>query len=136
MTSTRTTGGTLNNWDNSFAFLLGNEPPGDHALAGHDQASPPIHNVALTQQQIQQNYAAGVGASYYLLFDVSALTNTPQSYIMFTASQYDNYSYLFYRADLHQPEFDLDADRHHPDRRASASARTARSCRSTRPTSR
>src|SRR5580658_9319221 len=52
---------------------------------------------ALTQQQIQQNYAAGVGASYYLLFDVSSLINIPQSYIMFTASQYDSYSYLFDR---------------------------------------
>ncbi len=49
------------------------------------------------RQQVQQNYAAGVGATYYLLFDVSSLTNTPQSYVMFQASQYDNYSYLFYR---------------------------------------
>ena len=57
----------------------------------------PSTTSALTQQQMQQNYAAGVGASYYLLFDVSALTGTSQSYIMFTASQYDNYSYLFYR---------------------------------------
>ena len=30
-----------------------------------------VHNAALTQQQVQQNYAAGVGATYYLLFDVS-----------------------------------------------------------------
>ena len=45
--------------------------------------------------------------AYYLLFDVSALINVPQSYIMFTASQYDNYSYLFYAADVHQPEFEL-----------------------------
>jgi len=28
---------------------------------------------------------------------MSSLTNTPQSYIMFTATQYDNYSYLFQR---------------------------------------
>jgi hypothetical protein len=56
-----------------------------------------VHDIALTQQQVQQNFSAGVGASYFLLFDVSALTGTSQSYVMFTASQYDNYSYLFYR---------------------------------------
>ena len=39
----------------------------------------------------------GSARAYFLLFDVSALINTPQSYIMFTASQYDSYSYLFYR---------------------------------------
>src|SRR6185437_10510368 len=38
----------------------------------------------------------GVGQRYYLLFDVSALSGVPQSYILMTASQYDNYSYLFY----------------------------------------
>ena len=90
------TGGAINNWDNSFAFLLGNETSGDHPWQGSIRFAA-VHDVALTQQQIQQNYAAGVGASYYLLFDVSSLINTPQSYIMFTASQYDSYSYLFYR---------------------------------------
>jgi len=91
-----TTGGSLSNWDNSFAFLLGNETSGDHPWQGTVRFAA-VHNVALTQQQIQQNYAAGVGATYLLLFDVSTLTNTPQSYIMFTASQYDSYSYLFAR---------------------------------------
>jgi len=90
------TGGAINNWDNSFAFLLGNETSGDHPWQGSIRFAA-VHDAALTQQQIQQNYAAGVGASYYLLFDVSSLINTPQSYIMFTASQYDSYSYLFYR---------------------------------------
>ena len=54
-----------------------------------------IHSHALTVAQIQENYAAGVGQLYYLLFDVSALTGVSQSYIMFTATQFDNYSYLF-----------------------------------------
>jgi hypothetical protein len=90
------TGGAINNWDSSFAFLLGNETSGDHPWQGSIRFAA-VHDVALTQQQIQQNYAAGVGASYYLLFDVSSLINTPQSYIMFTASQYDTYSYLFDR---------------------------------------
>src|SRR6185437_4680960 len=71
-------------------------PGGQHAWQGTIKFAA-VHDVALTQQQVQQNYAAGVGATYFLLFDVSSLTNTPQSYIMFQASQYDNYSYLFYR---------------------------------------
>jgi hypothetical protein len=91
-----TTGGAVNNWDDSFAFLVGNETSGDHPWTGSLRFAA-VHDVALTLQQIQQNYAAGVGATYYLLFDVSSLINTPQSYIMFTASQYDSYSYLFAR---------------------------------------
>ncbi len=91
-----TTGGAINNWDTSFAFLVGNETSGDHPWSGTLRFAA-VHDVALTQQQIQQNYAAGVGATYFLLFDVSSLTSTPQSYIMLTASQYDNYSYLFAR---------------------------------------
>jgi hypothetical protein len=91
-----TTGGAINNWDTSFAFLVGNETSGDHPWTGSLRFAA-VHDVALTQQQIQQNYAAGVGATYFLLFDVSALTGTPQSYIMFAASQYDSYSYLFAR---------------------------------------
>jgi hypothetical protein len=91
-----TTGGAINNWDNSFAFLVGNETSGDHPWSGTLRFAA-VHDVALTQQQIQQNYAAGVGATYFLLFDVSALTDTPQSYIMLAASQYDSYSYLFAR---------------------------------------
>ena len=90
------TGGTLSNWDNSFAFVLGSAPGGTRPWQGTIRFAA-IHNAALTVQQIQQNFAAGVGASYFLLFDVSQLINVPQSYIMFTAAQYDNYSYLFQR---------------------------------------
>jgi Concanavalin A-like lectin/glucanases superfamily len=90
------TGGTLNNWDNSFAFVLGGAPGGTRSWQGTIRFAA-IHNVALTTAQIQQNFAAGVGASYFLLFDVSQLINVPQSYIMFTAAQYDSYSYLFAR---------------------------------------
>jgi hypothetical protein len=45
---------------------------------------------------VLQNYHAGVGQKYFLLFDVSSIVNIPESYIMMTAMQYDNYSYLFY----------------------------------------
>ena len=42
-----------------------------------------------------QNYQAGVGQRYFMLFDVTDVTGVPQSYVMFTVSQYDSYSYLF-----------------------------------------
>ncbi|MCG8038788.1 MAG: LamG domain-containing protein, partial [Candidatus Thiodiazotropha taylori] len=50
--------------------------------------------------QIQQNFEAGVGEKYFLLFNVSSLLNLPQSYVMIEVSQFDNYSYLF-----RQPKF-------------------------------
>jgi Concanavalin A-like lectin/glucanases superfamily len=92
-------GGTLANWDSTFALVLGNEVTGQRSWQGVIKFLA-IHNRALTPAQIQQNFAAGVGQKYYLLFGVSALTGVPQSYVLFTASQYDNYSYLFY-----QPKF-------------------------------
>jgi len=55
-----------------------------------------IHDTALTPAQVLQNYNASVGQKYYLLFDVSSIVGIPESYIMMTAAQYDNYSYLFY----------------------------------------
>jgi Concanavalin A-like lectin/glucanases superfamily len=88
-------GGSLANWDNTFALVLGNETTGDRQWLGEIRLLA-IHDSALTAAQIQQNYAAGVGQKYYLLFDVSGIVGIPQSYIMMTAAQYDNYSYLFY----------------------------------------
>src|SRR4029077_5283459 len=65
-------GGALANWDSTFALVLGNEVTGHRQGQGAIK-SPPIHNRALTPAQIQQNFAAGVGQKYYLLFGVSAL---------------------------------------------------------------
>jgi hypothetical protein len=87
-------GGTLGNWDDTFVFLLGNETSGTRKWTGTIRFAA-VFNKALTPDQVQQNFAAGVGERYFLLFDVSALTNVPQSYVMFTVSRYDSYSYLF-----------------------------------------
>ncbi|HYC10265.1 MAG TPA: LamG domain-containing protein, partial [Steroidobacteraceae bacterium] len=87
-------GGSLANWDSTFALVLGNEVTGQRQWQGVIKFVA-IHNRALTAAQIQQNFAAGVGQKYYLLFGVSSLTGMAQSYILFTGSQYDNYSYLF-----------------------------------------
>ncbi|MGB6307256.1 MAG: LamG domain-containing protein [Steroidobacteraceae bacterium] len=97
-------GGTISNWDSSFALVLGNEVSGDDSWQGLIKFVA-IHSRALTAAQILQNYNAGVGQRYYMLFNVTTQTGVPQSYIMFTVSQYDSYSYLFY-----QPTFiSLDA---------------------------
>ena len=54
-----------------------------------------VHNRALTEPQIQQNFDAGVGQKFFLLFSVSHLINVPESYIVFEASIFDSYAYLF-----------------------------------------
>ena len=87
-------GGTLANWDSTFALVLGNETTGQRQWQGTIKFVA-IHNRALTPAQIQQNFAAGVGQKYFLLFGVSQLTGVPQSYILFQGAQYDTYSYLF-----------------------------------------
>jgi len=89
-------GGSFANWDSTFALVLGNETSGQRQWQGVIKMVT-VYNTALTQAQITQNFNAGVGQKYYLLFGVSSLTGVNQSYIMFTASQYDNYTYLFYQ---------------------------------------
>lgn len=89
-------GGTLANWDNTFALVLGNEVSGDRSWQGLIKFVA-IHNRALTSSQVVQNYNAGVGQRYFLLFDVSSVTALSKSYVMFTASQYDSSSYLFFQ---------------------------------------
>jgi hypothetical protein len=87
-------GGSLIDWDSSYAFVLGNEVSGDRQWQGKLRLVA-IHNRALTQAQIQQNFLAGVGEKFFLLFNVSDHTGVPETYILIEASQFDNYSYLF-----------------------------------------
>ena len=89
-------GGTLGDWDDTFALVLGNEPSGDRQWKGVLRMAA-IHNRALTPAQVQQNYDAGVGEKFFLLFNVSAHSGTPSSYVLFEVSQFDSYSYLFNR---------------------------------------
>jgi Concanavalin A-like lectin/glucanases superfamily len=89
-------GGTLAAWDNTFALVIGAETSSDHPWQGVVRMLA-IHDRALTPAQVQQNFTAGVGEKYYLLFDVSTLVNIPKSYIMLTGSELDSYSYLFAR---------------------------------------
>lgn len=89
-----TRGGTIADWDDTFAFVLGNEVSGDRQFEGIFRLVA-VHNRALTADQVQQNFQAGVGEKYYLLFYVSHLVDVPQAYIMFEVSQFDSYGYLF-----------------------------------------
>ncbi|MCU7844617.1 MAG: LamG domain-containing protein [Candidatus Thiodiazotropha sp. (ex Monitilora ramsayi)] len=89
-----TAAGNLSDWDNSYALVLGSEPSGEHQWAGKIRLMA-VHNRALNEAQIAQNFDAGVGEKYYLLFDVSSLVDLPDSYILFEVSQFDNYSYQF-----------------------------------------
>ncbi len=89
-------GGTISNWDSTFALVLGNEVSGDRSWQGLIKFVA-IHSRAMTPAQVMQNFNAGVGERYYVLFNVSTVTGVSQSYVMFTVSQYDSYGYLFYQ---------------------------------------
>jgi hypothetical protein len=87
--------GNLNDWDDSFAFVLGNEVSNDRLWQGTIRMVA-IHNRALTPEQIVQNFEVGVGEKFFLLFGIGDVPGVPAgSYIMFEVAQYDSYSYLF-----------------------------------------
>ncbi|HTD73971.1 MAG TPA: LamG domain-containing protein [Steroidobacteraceae bacterium] len=87
-------GGTISNWDSTFALVLGNEVSGNRSWQGLIKFVA-IHSRAMSASQVMQNFNAGVGERYYLLFNVSTVTGVSQAYVMFTVSQYDSYGYLF-----------------------------------------
>jgi hypothetical protein len=87
-------GGSLADWNDTFALVLGNEVSGDRAWQGVIRLVA-VHNRALTQPQIQQNFEAGVGERFYMLFSVAHLTDIPDSYVLLEAAQFDSYGYLF-----------------------------------------
>jgi hypothetical protein len=87
--------GNLNDWDDSFAFVIGNEASNDRPWDGVVRMVA-IHNRALTPEQVQQNFDVGVGEKFFLLFGIGDVPGVPaDSYIMFEVAQYDSYSYLF-----------------------------------------
>ncbi len=105
------TPGNLADWDDSYALVFGSESGGAHPWQGKLRLVA-IHDRAMSETQIQQNFEASVGEKFLLLFSVSEHVNDPncflpaedttkpdipQCYVMFTVSQYDNYSYLFYK---------------------------------------
>ena len=85
--------GRLWNWDPNHTFLLGNEPSNDRLWLGKLQLVA-VYDLALTQAQIDQNFAAGVGKRLIMRFDVSAWAGAG-SFIEFMVSEFDEFSYLF-----------------------------------------
>lgn len=93
-------GGNISSWRNNFALVLGNETSGNRQWQGIIRLAA-VHNRTLTEEQIQQNYEAGVGQKFFLLFYLGEhLTTVPEPYLLFEVSQFDSYSYLF-----NQPRF-------------------------------
>lgn len=102
--------GDLLDWDDSFAFILGGEAGGSKQWQGKLRLVA-IHNRAMTPTQVLQNFDAGVGEKFFLMFSVSDLMGDPdcflpsavtpsnpngdQCFIYMLVSQYDSYSYLF-----------------------------------------
>ena len=71
-------GGSLADWDDTFALVLGNETSTNRQWEGVLRMVA-IHNRALTPTQIQQNFEAGVGEKYFMLFSVAHLLPTCRS---------------------------------------------------------
>jgi hypothetical protein len=90
------TGGSLSDWDPSYVFTLGSDVGGANQWLGKIRMVA-IYNRALTQEEITQNFDAGVGQKYHLLFKVGHLsTDIPDtSYIWMEVAEFDDYSYLF-----------------------------------------
>lgn len=87
-------GGLFNDWDDTFAFALASEVDNQNRWAGTVRLLA-IHNRAMTDEQVLQNFDVGVGEKYFLLFNVSDHVGIDDAYVVFEVSQFDSYSYLF-----------------------------------------
>lgn len=89
-------GAVLRDWDNGFAFVLGNETTGATLTQWQGAIRfVAVHKRALSAEDIKKNFDVGVGARYLLLFNISELIDLPGSYIVFEVQQLDDYGYLF-----------------------------------------
>jgi hypothetical protein len=89
-------GGSLVDWQDTFALVLGNEASGDGLWQGTFRLVA-IHNRVLTPEQVVQNFDVGVGEKFFLLFSIEDIIGVPTAYILFEVAQYDSYGYLFTR---------------------------------------
>jgi hypothetical protein len=90
--------GRLWSWDDGYRFTIGNYVDQSKGWEGQVRLIA-IYDHMLNEEQIQRNFNAGVGKRVLLRFDVSNLTG-PGSFVEFTVSELDDYSYL-----LCQPTF-------------------------------
>jgi len=90
--------GRLWSWNEDFHFSIGNYWDSSRSWEGQVRLVA-IYAHALEEEQIQQNFNAGVGKRVLLRYDVSQWTG-PGSFVEVTVSELDDYSYL-----LCQPTF-------------------------------
>jgi Concanavalin A-like lectin/glucanases superfamily len=89
-------GAVLRDWDNGFAFVLGNETTGAATTQWKGSIRfVGMHKRALSAADIKKNFDVGVGARYLLLFNISELIDLPGSFIVFEVQQLDDFGYLF-----------------------------------------
>lgn len=86
--------GSMSNWSDNYALVLGAETSRAYPWAGVIKMVA-IHNRALSEDKIKQNFDSGVGEKFYLMFNIAEFTKVPDSYIVFEVSEFDDYSYLF-----------------------------------------
>lgn len=87
--------GNINQWDETFALILGNEAGGEYPWRGTIRFLA-IHNRALTAEQVLTNYNVGVGQKILVAFSIADLIDDmDDAYIVFQVEQFDDYSYLF-----------------------------------------
>ena len=83
------------NWDAAFGFTIGNEYEAQSGnLWQGTYRMVAIHNRALSEVQVQQNFDAGLGNFVTLAFDVSAVVGAPAS-VQMQVTELDDYSYVF-----------------------------------------
>ena len=87
-------GEPMADWDETFALVLGNEVTSNNPWSGAIRFLA-IHNRALSAEAVTANFDVGVGARFYLLFNISQLIDVPGAYVVFEVQQFDDYSYLF-----------------------------------------
>lgn len=85
---------SIANWDDTFALVMGQSAANDSTWLGKIRMAA-VHNRALSESQIRQNFDAGVGAKYFLLFSIAEQTGIADAYILFQVSQFDDFAYLF-----------------------------------------
>jgi len=118
-------GGLLNSWNESFAVVLGNTTSNDNPWAGALRMAA-VHNRAMTPGQVRQNYDAGVGQKFFLMFSVAELLDLEgvchdgagsqrinYCYVVFEVARFDESSYLFERpffVNIHPAGGDVEFD--------------------------
>jgi hypothetical protein len=87
-------GGSLSDWDDSFALVLGNETSSNRQWQGVMRLVA-VHSRALTGPRCSRTSPPASASATSCCSTSATSSRVPQSYIMFEASQYDSYSYLF-----------------------------------------